>query len=320
MNVFVEWIAARNQDVPVGEERCPEDLLEHADPVNLNHWLCRFVTEVRKKDGSQYPPPSVHLILSSLQRQMLETTPGALKFFDVNNHCYRELQRTCDYVYKDLRSQGIGTNVQHTATFTQEEEEKLWDAKVIDTSNSKALQRAVFFYIGKVFCIRGGEKQRKLGPSNFIRTSEPESYTYVEHGSKNKADGLAKLRHENKRVPCIALPDMTPRCLVHLLDLYLNKLPQWAFDNDVLYCRPKQHTPVSDKIPWYDALPVGKNKLSSMVKDMCKDCGIEEKTNHSLRATGASVMFQANVPEKIIQNTTGHRCSRCTKEIQKNLD
>lgn len=43
------------------------------------------------------------------------------------------------------------------------------------------------------------------------------------------------------------------------------------------------------------------------MKDMCKDCGIEEKTNHSLRATGASAMFQANVPEKITQNTTGHR-------------
>ena len=27
------------------------------------------------------------------------------------------------------------------------------------------LQRAVFFYIGKRFCIRGGEEQRKLAPS-----------------------------------------------------------------------------------------------------------------------------------------------------------
>ena len=49
VNVFVEWIAARNKD---GEERCPEDILERANPGNLNHWLCRFVTEVRKKDGS----------------------------------------------------------------------------------------------------------------------------------------------------------------------------------------------------------------------------------------------------------------------------
>ena len=95
---------------------------------------------------------------------------------------------------------------------------------MIGTSSPKALQRAVFFYNGKVVCIRRGEEQRKLGHSNFMRTSEPECYTYVEHGSKNKAGGLAQLRRENKRVPCVAVPDMIPR-LVHLLDLYLNKLP-----------------------------------------------------------------------------------------------
>ena len=51
-----------------------------------------------------------------------------------------------------------------------------------------------------------------------------------------------------------------------------------------------------------------KNKLGSMVKDMCVEYGIELKSNHSLCATGASALFQSNVPEKIIQKTTGH-CS-----------
>ena len=44
-----------------------------------------------------------------------------------------------------------------------------------------------------------------------------------------------------------------------------------------------------------------------MVKEMCGEAGIGKKTNHSLRASGASAMFRANVPEKIIQRTTGHR-------------
>ena len=30
-------------------------------------------------------------------------------------------------------------------------------------------------------------------------------------------------------------------------------------------------------------------------------------TNHSLRASGASTLFQSEVPEKIIQQITGHR-------------
>ena len=41
-----------------------------------------------------------------------------------------------------------------------------------------------------------------------------------------------------------------------------------------------------------------------MVKEMCVDAGIAPRTNHSLRASGASSMFRANVPKKIIQKIT----------------
>ncbi len=44
---------------------------------------------------------------------------------------------------------------------------------------------------------------------------------------------------------------------------------------------------------------------------MCKDAGItESKTNHSLRATGASALFNAQVPEKLIKGVTGHKSSQ----------
>ena len=45
-----------------------------------------------------------------------------------------------------------------------------------------------------------------------------------------------------------------------------------------------------------------------MVQDMCSDAGIEgKKTNHSLRVSGASTLFEAGVPERVIQQRTGHR-------------
>lgn len=41
-----------------------------------------------------------------------------------------------------------------------------------------------------------------------------------------------------------------------------------------------------------------------MVKDICSKGKITgNKTNHSLRATGVSELFQAGVPEKLIQVT-----------------
>ena len=61
--------------------------------------------------------------------------------------------------------------------------------------------------------------------------------------------------------------------------------------------------------PWYDPVPVGHNKLGSTVKEMCEDAGIARQTNHSLRATGATTLFHADVhvPKQIIQKTTGHQ-------------
>lgn len=44
-----------------------------------------------------------------------------------------------------------------------------------------------------------------------------------------------------------------------------------------------------------------------LANNMCDKVGIDRKNNHSLRATGATEMFAANVPEKLIQSRTGHR-------------
>ena len=90
--------------------------------------------------------------------------------------------------------------------------------------NPKSLQRAVFYVIGKIFCICGGEEQRNLGPAQFICSYSPDCITYAEHGSKNYSAQAKNLRFENKEVPCPAVPENRPKCLVFLMDLYLAKL------------------------------------------------------------------------------------------------
>ena len=125
------------------------------------------------------------------------------------------------------------------------------------------------------------------------------------------------MRIENKTVPCYAVPENLPVCLVFLLDRYLSKLPPYAFREDVLYCRPKPKTPANPDAPWYEDCPVGKNKLGSYVSEMCAEAGISRNTNHSLRATGATSLFQSEVPEKIIQKTTGHRSLEALRKYER---
>ncbi len=71
----------------------------------------------------------------------------------------------------------------------------------------------------------------------------------------------------------------------------MEKLPLFAFEKNILYCRPRKH--YAGSTTWYKAVPVGKNKLGSMEKDMCLEAGVEQKTNHSLRATGATALFHS---------------------------
>ena len=98
------------------------------------------------------------------------------------------------------------------------------------------------------------------------------------------------------------------KCPVYLLDLYISKLPSKAVENDIFYARPLESAPIDPSAPWFAATPVGKHTLNDKVKKMCLAAGVQgNKTNHSLRATGATQMYESGVPEKIIQERTGHR-------------
>ena len=142
--------------------------------------------------------------------------------------------------------------------------------------------------------MRGGEEQRKLKRSQFHRSFDPDCYKYVENGSKN-ITGVNPTEN-NKIVPVYAQPDAQPRCIVYHLDKYFDKFPADTHGLDVFYLRPKAS--VTNPNVWYDCAPVGAHKLKTFLECMCKEAGIsQKKTNHSLRATGASALFNAGVPE-----------------------
>ena len=71
--------------------------------------------------------------------------------------------------------------------------------------------------------------------------------------------------------------------------------------------KPLPFTPTGVR-PWFWDEPLPKTKLQTMVKDMFRDAGIEGRfTNHSLRVSGTTALFDAGVPESIIQKRTGHK-------------
>ncbi len=83
----------------------------------------------------------------------------------------------------------------------QEEEIKLWSSGVMGLHTPVALQNAVFYTIGKMFCLRGGQEQRL---SQFTRYQDPDHYVYHENVSKNSNGSFKKLKVKPKVVPLYA--------------------------------------------------------------------------------------------------------------------
>ena len=90
--------------------------------------------------------------------------------------------------------------------------------------------------------------------------------------------------------------------MVRLLDTYISKLPT----SRAFYLQLLPSVPSSG--PWYGQAVVGVNTLKKVVPELCKEaCLGVEYTNHSLRATAITPMYEGGVPENIISEKSGHR-------------
>ena len=305
---FTDWFAAHNRDA-TDDDLCPEEVLSPSCTADLlNRWLCVFISETRAHNGEEYPPRTLYSILTGILRYMRSNNPSYPNFLERESPEFTEFTATLDNLFKKLRGAGVGSSATHTEGISPEDEDLLWSSGVLNVETPLGLLRAVFYYNGKCFCLRGGQEHRDFKLSQLKRMNGPDRYIYYENSSKNRKGGISELRLEHKNVYSFANPEVGVRCHVFLLDLYIKKLPEDAHQKDLFYCRPLPNKPIDDEKPWYSAVPVGRNQLSKMVSSMCEEAKVEgKKTNHSLRVSGASTLFDAGVPENIIQSRTGHR-------------
>ena len=262
---FNEWTSNRCSLSP--DDLVPEDLLASHNADLVCKWLCRFLLETRKTDGSLYPPSSLRSLICGLNR-VLQNNEAPFSVVDKGDPQFRPLLKTLDSLSSELHRGGVGATKNSAKVIELEHESLFWEKGLLGMSTPKILQRTVFFYVGLNFVLRGVQEQYDLIPSQFVRVpqdmqryNESVYYEYREYISKNNQHRFKDINSKNKTVKAFALPG-NDHCIVKLLDKYLSILPSDAL---YFYMRAKDKASSNPSVSSFVNQRVGINILKNML-------------------------------------------------------
>ena len=142
MKNYNAWAKSRSLIEP--DNPVPHDLLSRNDPELVCKWLCCFVLEMRKEDGSEYPPSTICSLVSGINR-VIKRNNMPFSVLDKGDYKFRDLLKTLDSVSSNLHHQGIGANRNSAPVIDSRDENLFWEKGLLGYRPAKVLQCTVFF-------------------------------------------------------------------------------------------------------------------------------------------------------------------------------
>jgi hypothetical protein len=200
---------------------------------------------------------------------------------------------------KEMKKNGK-VKTQHKPAIDQTDMMKFYTSGVLANNNPKSLQRKVFFEVSLHFGRRGREGWRCMTRNSFSIKKDPQGLEYVtmayEEHDKNHQD-------DEEKFQCMfARPD-DDLCPVYSFKLLLSKLNP---NCEALLQRPLQN--YQERDIWYSNAPLGVNTIANLMKEISKESGSSVTyTNHSIKASTATILKRAGFESMDIMAVTGHR-------------
>ena len=267
--------------------------------------MCDFITEIKKENGEEYPGQTLYDLVSSLNLYL------ECENFDSHllSKTDKTVRNTLDNLMQERKRMGLGKHREKDIV-TEDMEELLWQKGILGENDPDTLTRTVFYLIGTRFGIRGGQEHRNLVryPSSQIiieKVNGKDCLVYQEFASKTNGGGLGKAIDDKKVYAFCS--GFRERCFVEIYKKFQFYCPPATYNHPYFYLKSDPDFKPGNDF-WYVKCPIGKNLLGNMVSKMMDIAGIEGYfTNHSLRGTTATRLYQKNVDEQLIKEITGHR-------------
>ena len=311
VGMYHVWKFQRNQLYPGSIKLDLEDVSTFTMD-NIVSDVSRFILEIRKRNGDEFPPKSLKHIVLVLQMHFASL---GFQYEFLDDPKFSKLTNCLDNKMKLNASKGLGRKKRQAEVLEPEEIRLLWEKRLLGDHSPQALLDTLLICGGIVFGLRAGQEHRSLRREGFdpqyefVDVDNLECIHYTEDVSTKTNNG--GLKHDNldpKDGTCYP-SKFKDRCLVQLTKLYYSKIPK-TYKTPAFYLQPNSEKNVSKGAPWFRDSPVGRDSLGKVVKRLCNLAGIKGyHTNHSLRAGCATVLYNdpANIPEQVIAERTGHR-------------
>ena len=120
INIWEEW--SKHREELTGTHILP--LAEMTD-AEMQYRLSQFIGKVRKRDGSVYPPNTLHHIICGIMRHLQWNGRPDIDFF--KDPQFASFRTSLDAEMKLLQSQGEGSKKGQAEVSTEEEENLFWE-------------------------------------------------------------------------------------------------------------------------------------------------------------------------------------------------
>ena len=300
---FEKWCERRKLNVD----------LNFVSSVELNEVLRKFYAEVKSEKGQPLTPSTLTCIRAAIHRQLTSAPISrsinimqdtefltANKMFEAKCKLYTkemhpkpthkssiaagDMEKLCQYF-----SEGLGAN-------------SLW-------VDPERLLQFVWFSVCFYFGRRGREGWRELTKQSFaikiddpgaryvteIQTEQTKNY---QGGSKQKDQAYSDVRMYENTTPL----DPVGSFEFHILHLNPNC--------QALFQTPNKHFK-QDESRWFRNKPLGKNTIAKLMDNISVKAELSEKyTNHCIRASTVTALYQRGVDTKQIFAITKHKDER----------